>query len=66
MLEMMGVSLPWPFITNGFLFGCVVCVEGITMRINELYIVIKLYLDRVSMEFENNRAIGLMKTYPTS
>jgi hypothetical protein len=49
-LEMVGVGSPWLCISDGSLFGGIVGVEGIFLRINELDVVVELCLWKISIK----------------
>ena len=42
--EVVRVDFPWFCITNAFLFGGIVGVKGIFLRIDELDVIVELYL----------------------
>ena len=52
-LEVVGVGLPRFSVTDGFLFGGVVGVEGIFLGIDELDVVVELCLERLVLEKED-------------
>lgn len=47
---MVGVGSPWLCISDGSLFGGIVGVEGIFLRINELDVVVELCLWKISIK----------------
>lgn len=42
--EVMWIFLPWSFIIDDFLLSIVVAIKGVSLRINELDGIFKLYL----------------------
>ena len=62
--EVVGVGLPWPCIANGSLFGGVVGVEGILLRINKLDIIVELCVCEASASDHDRENLNTIKTLP--
>lgn len=47
-LEVMRIGLPWLCIADSLLFGGIVCVKSIFLRVDELDVIVKLYISKWS------------------
>ena len=63
-LEVVGIGSPWLCVSDGFLLGGIVSVEGIFLRVNELDVVVELCLWKINMKF--GKYMSDVEAYPSS